>query len=268
MMARCFGCTSTRLGEQRFRVEAEFPQHRQRHEGRARQQKDGLDDLHPGGREHAAEGDIDDHQDADDDHRHPVVEAEQDLDQLAGADHLGDQVEGHGDQRAAGGEDADGRLAEAERGDVGEGVLAEVAQRLCDQEGDDGPADEKADRVDQPVEARKVNEPRDAEERGGRHIVAGDRDAVLESGDAAAGRIELGGGFRPLGRPIGNAEGQADEQHEHHDGVPVGRLLRSALNRAGRSGEHGNCDEKDGRERGVEAAHQWDSSTISRVRLS
>jgi hypothetical protein len=89
----------------------------------------GLDDLHPGGGRHAAEQHVDHHQRADDHHRHPVLQAEQQLDQLAGTDHLGDQVEGHHHQRAAGGEGAHRRLLEAERGHVGEGELAQVAQR-------------------------------------------------------------------------------------------------------------------------------------------
>ena len=65
---------------------------------------------------------------------HPVVEAEQDLDELAGADHLRDQVEDDSHQRAACRQDADFRLREAERSHVGEGELAEVAQLLGDQE--------------------------------------------------------------------------------------------------------------------------------------
>ena len=128
-------------------------QHGERHEGRAAEQQAGLDDLHPGGRLHAAEGDVDDHQRADDDDRVEVVEPEQQLDQLPRAHHLRDQVEGDHDQRAGGGQDADLRLVEPEGGDVGEGELAEVAQPLRDQEQHDRPADQEADGVDQPVEA-------------------------------------------------------------------------------------------------------------------
>ena len=182
----------TALGEHRLRAEAEVPQHHEGHEGRAAEQQAGLDDLHPGGGGHAAEQHVDHHQRADDDHRDPVLEAEQQLDQLAGADHLRDQVEGHHDQRARGGEDAHRRLLEAERRHVGEGELAEVAQPLGHQEGDDRPADQEADRVDQPVVAARHHRRRDAEERGRRHVVAGDRQAVLEAGDAAAGGVEVG----------------------------------------------------------------------------
>ena len=73
-----------------------------------------------------------------------------------------------------------GALPQPERDDVGERVLAEVAQRLGDQEQHDRPADQEADRVDQPVEARERDQAGDAEEAGGAHVVAGQRQAVLE----------------------------------------------------------------------------------------
>ena len=151
------------------------------HQGRAGQEQARLDDLHPGGRLHAAEGHVDDHQHADDDDRVEVVEAEEQLDELAGADHLGDQVEGDHDKRSGRGEDADLGLVEAEGGHVRERELAEVAQPLRDQEQHDRPADQEADRVDQPVEAAGEDEAGDAEEGRRRHVVAGDGQAVLEA---------------------------------------------------------------------------------------
>ena len=215
-----------RLGEHRLGAEAEVPQHHERHEASRRpSSRHGLDDLHPGGGRHAAEQHVDHHQRADDDHRDPVLEAEQQLDQLPGADHLRDQVERHDDQRARGGEHAHRRLLEAERGDVGEGELAEVAQPLGHQEGDDRPADEEADRVDQPVEAADHHRRRDAEERRRRHVVAGDRQAVLEAGDAAAGGVEVGGGLGACRGPLGDEQRDDDEHAEHADRGPVGRLL-------------------------------------------
>ncbi len=119
---------------------------------RTGEQQAGLDNLHPGGRLHAAEGDVDDHQDADDDDRIEVIEAEEELDQLSRADHLGDQVERDHDEGSGRGEDADLRLVEAEGGNVREGEAAEIAQTLGDQEQHDRPADEEADRIDQAVE--------------------------------------------------------------------------------------------------------------------
>src|SRR3954447_4652966 len=79
------------------RAETITPEDDERDQRRAAEEQARLDDLHPGGRLHAPEGDVDDHQDADDYNRPEVVEPEQQLDELAGADHLGDQVEGHHD---------------------------------------------------------------------------------------------------------------------------------------------------------------------------
>ena len=140
-----------------------------------------------------------------------VGQPEQQLDQLPRADHLRDQVEQHHRQRAERREQPHRRLREAERGDVGEGVAAEVAEPLGQQEQDDRPADQEAGRVDQPVIAVGEDLRRDAEEGGRRHVVAGDRQAVLEAGDAAAGRVEIGRGLGPPRRPAGDAQRQ---QHE------------------------------------------------------
>jgi hypothetical protein len=87
------------LGEQFGQRKSELGVGQDQCQRTAEKQHAGLDDLHPGRRDHAAEGDIDHHQDADDENRDVVVEAEEQLDQLAGADHLGDQVEDHDDQR-------------------------------------------------------------------------------------------------------------------------------------------------------------------------
>ena len=110
-------------------------------------------------------------------------------------------------------------------GDVGEGELAEVAQPLGHQEGDDRPADQEADRVDQAVEAADHHRGRDAEEGCRRHVVAGDRQAVLEAGDAAAGGVEVGRRLGLGGGPLGDEQRADDEDGEHADGGPVGRLL-------------------------------------------
>ena len=88
MMATCFGWTSTASANSASGLKPNFHNTASAMKVAPDSSRHGLDDLHPGGGEHAAEGDVDDHQHADDDHRHPVVEAEQDLDQLAGADHL------------------------------------------------------------------------------------------------------------------------------------------------------------------------------------
>jgi hypothetical protein len=128
--------------------EAELAERQQHHQRAAGQQHAGLDDLHPGRGDHAAEGDIHHHQDADDEDGDVVVETEQQLDQLAGTDHLRDQVEAHHGQRADRRHGAHLALVEAVGGDVGEGELAQVAQALGHQEQDDRPAGEEGQHVD------------------------------------------------------------------------------------------------------------------------
>src|SRR5256885_15905913 len=67
---------------------------------------------------------------------------------------------------------AERRLGEAVACHVGEGELAQVAQALGQQEGQDGPAHQEADGVDQAVIAAGHDRGRDAQEGGGRHVVA------------------------------------------------------------------------------------------------
>ena len=56
-------------------AEVEVGQHQDAQEHRPGHQQDGLDDLHPGRREHAAEDHVDDHQHADADHRRLKADA-------------------------------------------------------------------------------------------------------------------------------------------------------------------------------------------------
>jgi hypothetical protein len=82
----------------------------------------------------------------------------------------------------------------------------------------------------QPIEKIRPSKPgehqaRNTEEGRRRHVVAGNRQAVLETGDAAAGGVEVGRGLGLGRRPLGDPQGDADENAEHHDGGPVGGLL-------------------------------------------
>ena len=225
MMASPFGWTCYRLGEHRFGAEAKPPQDDQGHQGGAGQEEARLDDLDPGRGLHAAERHIDDHQHADDDDRVQVVEAEEQFDELARTDHLRDEVEGDHHKRTDRGENADLGLVETEGGHVRERKLAEVPQPLGDQEENDRPADQEADRVDQTVEAAGEDEAGDAEEGRRRHVVAGDGEAVLKPGDAAARRIEVGGRLGLSGGPVGDPERAEHEEQEHDDRGPVQGLL-------------------------------------------
>ena len=143
--------------EHGIQAEAEMRQRRERHVGCAEQQQHRLDDLHPGRRDHAAERDVEDHQHADDEHGVAVAEAEQQLDELAGTDHLRDEVERDDDERADGGKRAHRHCGEPVGRHVGQAVAAEIAQPLGHQEHDDRPADQEADRVQQAVEAGRID---------------------------------------------------------------------------------------------------------------
>ena len=202
--------------EQRKRAEAEPRQRHHREQKRAAQQQHGLDNLHPRRRHHAAEQHVREHHDADDGDGKFVFEAEEQPDEVARADHLRDQIERHDRERADGGSDADGRLPQPERDDIGKRVPSEIAQRLGDEKHHDRPPDEKSDRVDQPVEARQRDEARDAEEARGAHVVAGQREAVLQTRDAAAGGVEVIGAARAPRRDVGDAERQRDEDEKEN----------------------------------------------------
>ena len=235
---------------------------------RAREQQDGLDDLHPGGREHAADGDVDDDQDADQNDRVDILQTEQHLDQLAGADHLADQVQDHHHQRAGRGHGAHRHALEAVGHHVGIGVLAEVAQLFSHQEHDDRPADQPAHRVDQAVIAIGEHQAGNAQEGGGGHVVASDGQTVLEAGDATASGVEVLGGLGALGGPVSNAQGRANEGQEHDDGGDIERLLLDFATHVtggkGNPGEEGQCN---GRKRALPETHST-SSLISLFSLS
>ncbi len=202
-------------------VEVDRFHHHDGHEAGTGEQHHRLDDLHPGGGQHAAKQHVEHHQDTDQYHGHMVLQAEQQLDQLAGTDHLGDEVEGNHHQRAAGGEGAHFGLLEAVGGNVGEGIFAEVAQPLRDQEQNDGPAHQKADGVDEAIIARGVDQRRDPEEGGGGHVVTGDGQAILEAGDAATRCIVVRGRAVALGGPVGDEQGGGYEDHEHQNGRDI-----------------------------------------------
>ena len=207
--------------EEREGVEVKLGKHEDAHQQGAAKEEDGLGDLHPRGGDHAAKEDVGEHDDADDDDGDMVGEAEEELDEKSGADHLGDEVEDYDGEGADGGSGADGALAKAKGDDVCEGVLAEVAQRFGDEEHDNGPAHEEADGVDESVEALERDHANDAEEAGGAHVVAGEGEAVLQAGDAATGGVEGGGGLGAPRRIPGDGEGDDGEKNEEENGGKV-----------------------------------------------
>ena len=187
---------------------AEAQEHEEGEEEGPAQQQGRLHDLHPGGGDHPPEEDVDQHHRPHDDDGGLVGQAEQEPDEVARPHHLRDEVEGHHGQGAEGGGHPHRGLAQAVGHHVREGVLAQVPQGLRDQEHHDGPAHEEADGVDEAVEAREGHEAGDAQEAGRAHVVAGEGEAVLEAGDAAARRVEVLGGVGAPGRPPGDAQGE------------------------------------------------------------
>ena len=210
-----------RAVEQLDRVEADLAEHEHRHQEDAAHQQHGLDDLYPGRRHHAAEDDVAEHERAGQQHGEREVDADELLDQHARADHLRDQVEGHDGERAERRGRARRGLVEAEREHVGDRVLARVAHPLGEQEHHREERDEESDRVQEPVEPVQEDEAGDAEERGGREIVAGDREAVLAAGDLASGGVEADRGRGPLGGPEGDAERDREDDRRHHQRFDV-----------------------------------------------
>ena len=108
---------------------------------------------------------------------------------------------------------------------IGKGEFAEIAQAFRHQEGNDRPADEKADGVNEAVIARGHHGCRNTEEGGRGHIVTRNRQAVLEAGDPAACRVKISGRTCARCRPFGDPKGQNDKGAEHGNRRPVGRLF-------------------------------------------
>ena len=113
----------------------------------------------------------------------------------AGADHLGQQVEDRDDDRRGGGRGAHRRLPHPVRQLVGHRVAAGVAQQLGDQQQGDQPGHQEADGVEEAVVAVEGDGAGDAEERRGGHVVAADRQTVLEAAEGAAAGVVVGGGL-------------------------------------------------------------------------
>ncbi len=108
-------------------------------------------------------------------------------------------------------------MAEAERDHVGEGELAEVAKGFGDEEHEGRPADEPTGRIDHAVIALQRDKARDPQEGRGAHVVAGEREAVLEGAHGATRGVELARGLGFLRGPIGDIEGQGDDDEEEKD---------------------------------------------------
>src|ERR687893_735013 len=181
-------------------------------------EQDGLDDLDPRGRDHAADHDVHRHKDAYDDHGEPVREAEQEPDERPRAVELRDHVEHAYRYCAECRNRSDAAGVEAAGKHVGEGVLAHVPQGLGYQQEHHEVRDEEAYREVEAGEAAEGYGPRDAEEGRRREVVAGDRQAVLPALDLTAGHVVAVGARVLARRPGRDAECQNDNRYKEDYG--------------------------------------------------
>ena len=210
-------CGAEHFGE----VEPELGEHPYRHQRGATDQQDRLDDLHPRGALHSADQHVDDHQQADDrdDERLADVtgDVEQQGDQSARARHLGQQIEQAHGKRGEGSGHPDRTLLEPEAQNVGHREFACVAQQFGDQQQRDEPRNQEADGIQEAVVSVDGDSACDPEEAGGRQIVAGDRDAVLRTGERAPGGEEFGRCRVLLAGADHDEQRHRDEQQEDPD---------------------------------------------------
>lgn len=205
--------------EQGVDVPVEPDQHEHGEGDGSGHQQDGLDDLDPGRRAHTPERHIDHHERSDPDHGprpDGVARAtEQQRDEAPRTHHLSHQVQ---NRDGDGGDAHRGthRTLRHPRGDhVGEREPAAVAYEFGDQEQDDEPGHEESDGVEHAVVAVQGDEPRDAEEGRGGHVVTRDGESVLHGREEPSARVELLGRTLPLpADPGGDAERHGDEDAE------------------------------------------------------
>ena len=221
-LAGVLGCGAEQAGQ----VEVELRQHQDRDQDRAAHQQDGLDDLHPGGALHAADGHVEDHQQADG-HDGPglhglVGDAEQQGDERTRADHLGEQVEDRDDDGRRRRRRTHGALPHPVRQLVGHRVAAGVPQQLGHQQQRHEPGDEEADGVEEPVVPAQRDGAGDAEERRRGHVVARDGHAVLEAAERAATGVVVRRAVGLAARPEGDADRDEDDGDEQDGGQRVG----------------------------------------------
>ncbi len=136
-----------RFTEQIVEAKADVFHHHKGHKAGTEQQQHGFDNLYPSGRQHAAEQDVHHHQHADQHHRNVIVKAKQQLDQFTCAHHLGDKVKRHHHQRTTGRKNTNRPLFQTVRGHIGKGVAPQVTQTFGNQEQNDRPAHQEAQRV-------------------------------------------------------------------------------------------------------------------------
>ena len=178
-----------------------------------------LHGLHERDALHAAERDVERDHRADEHDARPVGHAGENVrERDARALHLRHRVEKPDEQHEAHGDLAKERRVEPALGEIRDRVRAEAAQ---------GPGDEQQEkkitarithRVPQRVVAGGHHHARDAHERGGGKIFAGDGRRVPTNRNRATGHEEVAGGLGGLRRPESHPDGQDDgDERKSHD---------------------------------------------------
>ena len=233
--------------EHQFRAEVGVFQHHNCHKCGAGEQHNRLDDLHPRGGQHTAKQHISHHQHAHNNHRPVVIQAKQQLNQLARPHHLRNQIQRHHQQSAGGRKHAHRRLFEPVGRHIGKGEFAQIAQTLGNQKQHNRPAHQKAGGVNQTVKAGGIHHRGNAQKRRCRHIIARNRQAVAKAGNAAARGVKVFGRLGLPRRPISNIKRAAHKNKKHNNGRQIQSLFfhRPAdgirRQRTGRSGQGHQC---------------------------
>ncbi len=214
-----------RFGKHLLHTEARCLQNHESHKTRTRQQQHRFNHLYPSGRQHSAEQHIRHHQNADNGHCRQIIHAEQQLNQLARADNLRNQVQHHHQNRTGSGQEADRRLLQTVGHHVGKGKFAQIPQPFSHQEQHQRPTDQKAGGINQAVIPAREDHGGNPEERRRRHKVARNRQTVLKPRNSAAGRVKILGRFVFLCRPLGDKQRGADENKKHHHRWNIQRTL-------------------------------------------
>lgn len=213
-------------GSQQFTgVPTELRQHQHRQED-TRDQEDGrLEQLYERRAVPAADGHIDDHQDAEEDHQAVLGSlagyAQQRCRERTGTHKLGGEVEQRDHQRGEAHGQMDGPRPQPARQRGAHRITAGVVERLCDHQQNDGPDHNGPHQIRDAVETGQRDEPRSAEKRRCGDEVAEQGDSVARGGQFAAADEEAAGGVAVRRTPQGDEDDADDEDRKTIRVVPL-----------------------------------------------
>ena len=197
-----------------------------------------LDDLNPGRRHHAAETNIDDHADADENDRPVIGDSGQQSHQHAGSRHLRHQISEVDHDGACNRRQQRGARFHPAADDIAKSIFAGVAYWLGDQKQDRAKGDQRAKCVERTIHAEQRGQSSKAEKRRGAAPVARQRKTVFRRGELAVGGVEVTRRARALGGPVGDAERDQKNDNENrkcrvHREAPAPVMSEAALAASG-----------------------------------